>query len=45
MSHSQLSDTFLENEEDLFRFLARRLKCVFTARDLTHELFLKVTAG
>ncbi|BCA57178.1 putative RNA polymerase sigma factor FecI [Nitrospira sp. KM1] len=44
MSHTQLSDTFLEHEEDLFRFLVRRIKCAFTARDMTHDLFLKVSA-
>lgn len=44
MSHTQLSDVFFEHEEGLFRFLARRLKCVFTARDLTQELFLKISS-
>ncbi len=44
MSHTQLSDVFFEHEEGLFRFLVRRLKCVFTARDLTQELFLKISS-
>lgn len=44
MSHPQLSQVFLEHEEDLFRFLVRRIKCAFTARDLTQELFLKISA-
>ncbi|MGC4098069.1 MAG: sigma-70 family RNA polymerase sigma factor [Nitrospira sp.] len=44
ISHPQLSQVFLEHEEDLFRFLVRRIKCAFTARDMTHNLFLKVTA-
>ncbi|BCA52865.1 putative RNA polymerase sigma factor FecI [Nitrospira sp. KM1] len=44
MSHTQLSDLFFQHEQDLFRFLVRRIKCVFTARDLTQELFLKISA-
>lgn len=44
MSHTQLSQVFLEHEEDLFRFLVRRMKCAFTARDMTHDLFLKISA-
>ncbi|SLM48872.1 ECF subfamily RNA polymerase sigma-24 factor [Nitrospira japonica] len=44
MSQTQLSQVFLEHEEDLFRFLLRRIKCVFTARDMTHDLFLKISA-
>jgi RNA polymerase sigma factor (sigma-70 family) len=43
MSDAHMTETFWENERDLFRFLARRLKCAFTARDLTHEIFLKIT--
>lgn len=43
MSETQMTEAFLENETGLFRFLARRLKCAFTARDLTHEIFLKIT--
>ncbi|MDR4496071.1 MAG: RNA polymerase sigma factor [Nitrospirales bacterium] len=42
MSETQMTETFWKNESDLFRFLARRLKCAFTARDLTHEIFLKI---
>ncbi len=44
ISHTQLSQVFLEHEEDLFRFLVRRIKCAFTARDMTHNLFLKISA-
>lgn len=44
MSHTELSQVFLEHEEDLFRFLVRRIKCAFTARDMTHDLFLKISA-
>lgn len=44
MSLTQLSQVFLEHEEDLFRFLVRRIKCAFTARDMTHDLFLKISA-
>lgn len=43
MSASHLSEIFLQHEQDLFRFLLRRLKCTLTAQDLTHELFLKIT--
>lgn len=43
MSASHLSEIFLQHEQDLFRFLLRRLKCALTAQDLTHELFVKVT--
>ncbi|MDN5942922.1 MAG: RNA polymerase sigma factor [Nitrospira sp.] len=43
MSH-QLSDVFFETEPELLRFLTRRLKCVLTAQDMTHELFLKISA-
>ncbi|BCA57174.1 putative RNA polymerase sigma factor FecI [Nitrospira sp. KM1] len=44
MSPTQLSDVFFQHEEDLFRFLVRRIKCAFTARDLTQELFLKISS-
>lgn len=42
MSASHLSDIFLQHEQGLFRFFLRRLKCAFTAQDLTHELFVKI---
>ncbi|MFY4728860.1 RNA polymerase sigma factor [Nitrospira sp. BLG_2] len=44
MSHTQLSQVFLEHKEDLFRYLFRRIKCAFTAWDITQEIFLKVSA-
>jgi len=43
MSASHLSETFLQHEQDLFRFLLRRLKCSLTAQDLTNELFVKIS--
>ncbi len=43
MSASHLSEIFLQHEQDLFRFLLRRLKCSLTAQDLTHELFVKIS--
>ncbi|MFY4731094.1 RNA polymerase sigma factor [Nitrospira sp. BLG_2] len=43
MSASHLAEIFLQHEQDLFRFLLRRLKCALTAQDLTHELFVKIT--
>jgi len=37
---------FLENHPDLVRFLSRRLRCLFTARDLAQEVYLRlVRAG
>jgi len=42
MSDPPLTQAFLEHEQDLFRFLTRRLKCTFTARELTHDIFLKI---
>jgi RNA polymerase sigma-70 factor (ECF subfamily) len=33
---------FLENHRDLVRFLSRRLRCLFTARDLTQEVYLRL---
>ena len=32
---------FLENHRDLVRFLTHRLRCLFTARDLTQEVYLR----
>jgi RNA polymerase sigma factor (sigma-70 family) len=33
--------TFLENHRDLLRFLSRRLRCLYTARDLSQEVYLR----
>jgi RNA polymerase sigma-70 factor (ECF subfamily) len=33
---------FLENHPDLVRFLSRRLRCLFTARDLAQEVYLRL---
>jgi RNA polymerase sigma factor (sigma-70 family) len=33
---------FLDNHRDLVRFLSRRLRCLFTARDLTQEVYLRL---
>jgi len=42
MQHSALLNAYYEYEGDLVRFLARRLKCAFTARDLVQELYLRL---
>lgn len=34
--------TYRTNERDLVRFLARRLRCLFTAHDLAQEIYLKL---
>lgn len=44
MSHTESPQLFLRHDEDLFRFLVRRIKCVFTARDMTHNLCLEISA-
>ncbi len=44
MSSSPLLRVFQENEGDLRAFMAARLRCPFTAHDLTQELYLKVSA-
>ena len=44
MSSSPLLHVFQENEGDLRAFMAARLRCSFTAHDLTQELYLKVSA-
>jgi RNA polymerase sigma factor (sigma-70 family) len=33
---------FLDNHRDLVRFLSRRLRCLFTARDLAQEVYLRL---
>ncbi|MEJ1963048.1 MAG: RNA polymerase sigma factor [Gammaproteobacteria bacterium] len=33
---------FAESQPDLIRFLTRRLRCLFTARDLAQEVYLRV---
>lgn len=42
MQTSALLETYREYERDLLRFLTRRLKCVFTAKDLAHDVYLKL---
>lgn len=42
MADSALLQAYRENERDLIRFLARRLRCVFTARDLAQDVYLKL---
>jgi RNA polymerase sigma-70 factor (ECF subfamily) len=42
MSNSTLLDSYREYERDLLRFLMRRLRCAFTARDLAQDIFLKI---
>jgi RNA polymerase sigma-70 factor (ECF subfamily) len=37
-----LRRAFLENHRDLVRFLSRRLRCLYTARDLTQEVYLRL---
>jgi len=38
----RLLRAFLENHRDLVRFLSRRLRCLFTARDLAQEVYLRL---
>lgn len=42
MSDTALSRVYREHEGELIRFLARRLRCVFTARDLAQDVYLKL---
>ena len=42
MADSALLQAYRENERDLIRFLARRLRCAFTARDLAQDVYLKL---
>jgi RNA polymerase sigma factor (sigma-70 family) len=42
---SGLMRAFLENHHELTRFLSRRLRCLFTARDLTQEVYLRLAAA
>ena len=42
MQDTALLRAFHEHEQELVRFLARRLNCFATARDLTHDLYLKL---
>lgn len=44
MSESPLIESYRAHERDLIRFLARRVKCVFTAHDLAHDIFMKLHA-
>jgi RNA polymerase sigma factor (sigma-70 family) len=44
MSSPPLLRVFHESEGDLRAFMAARLRCPFTAHDLTQELYLKVSA-
>jgi RNA polymerase sigma-70 factor (ECF subfamily) len=37
-----LRRAFLENHRDLVQFLSRRLRCLYTARDLTQEVYLRL---
>jgi RNA polymerase sigma-70 factor (ECF subfamily) len=38
----RLLRAFLENHRDLVRFLSRRLRCLFTARDLAQDVYLRL---
>ncbi len=42
MQDSVLHRSFRDHQRDLLRFLMRRLRCAFTARDLAHDLYLKL---
>lgn len=42
MQNSTLIQTYQENAQDLLRFLVRRLRCAFTARDLAQEVYLRL---
>jgi RNA polymerase sigma factor (sigma-70 family) len=42
MQDTALSDSYREHERDLIRFLMRRLRCAFTARDLAQDIWLKL---
>lgn len=42
MQDSALHRSFRDHHRDLVRFLMRRLRCAFTARDLAHDLYLKL---
>lgn len=42
MGHSALLEAYYEYQEDLIRFLSRRLKCGFAARDMVQELYLRL---
>lgn len=42
MSESPLIESYRAHERDLVRFLARRVKCIFTAHDLAHDIFMKI---
>lgn len=44
MQDTALSDSYREHERDLIRFLMRRLRCAFTARDLAQDIWLKLDA-
>ena len=43
MSNSSLTETFTENERELFNFLVSRLKSVFAAQDIAQELYVKIS--
>jgi RNA polymerase sigma factor (sigma-70 family) len=42
MSESPLVESYRICERDLVRFLARRVKCIITAHDLAHDIFMKI---
>lgn len=42
MQHLPLLRSYREHERELVRFLARRLRCVVTAHDLLHDLYVKL---
>jgi RNA polymerase sigma-70 factor (ECF subfamily) len=42
MADSALIKTYREHQGDLIRFLARRLRCAFTARDLAQDIYIKL---
>jgi RNA polymerase sigma factor (sigma-70 family) len=44
MAQSSLLNVFQEHRSELLAYMAARLRCPFTAHDLTQELFLKIFA-
>ena len=42
MANSALLQTYRAYQGDLIRFLARRLRCAFTARDLAQDIYIKL---
>lgn len=45
MARGSLLQVYHQHERELVGFLARRLKCVATAGDVAHDLYVKLLAG